>query len=243
MILPSHFRNLVLAVCSTLFFSNAFAQNTDVESKHAIKFYNVSSYAVRNTETIDFNNNVTTLHRLKSLQILKPSIGFQWKTEKRRLNELALNDYYLVRRESITEVLNPQQTIVASGGIHREFRLALGYEHSRPLLKVKDKKWDPYFGFAINTALRTSRFAPFVNNIFPSNNQRLETFVAFVPKVQYNVSKKVFLDINIPVNMMRVSLQRDKSFDLIANNYLRYNSEVTILPTIYSLKIGLGLNI
>ena len=96
-------KNYILIILLLLFIKNGWTQNTNLDYKYAIKIYNLTTFDEYRESKSD-----TTAYSTKTLQILHPTVAFQWKTKKNNFHEIELTNFMLRGVLKIKMLINSQ---------------------------------------------------------------------------------------------------------------------------------------
>jgi hypothetical protein len=234
----------ILLVVSLFFCANLYAQNDNLDYKYAIKVYNKSQYTYSKTLSQKPNGNQIST-ATNNLKILNPEIAFQWTNKKKHFNEIGISNYNLERQFHYFEYINGQVVTPTGGGVSTNFNIAFRFEHSRQIIKKWDKKWIPFLGMGINQGFSSADYKPFVNGTFPSNYKNFNTSLYLMPRLQYYLSQKLFLDFNAPIilakNQLKHNAIRDPQRSTSQQRY--YTNDLQLFPAEFNFRIGLGVKI
>ena len=104
-------KKISLLLLLVLVLKLGWTQNSNLDYKYAIKIYNLTSYEEYSESTSYINETRT------SIQILHPTIAFQWNNDKRNSNEVELTNFKLGKLETKSET----QDTVNGGKYNTEY--------------------------------------------------------------------------------------------------------------------------
>jgi hypothetical protein len=122
---------------------------------------------------------------------------------------------------------------------------SLNYEYILIFSKSAEKRLVPSLGFGLNPYyFRTSSFPA-----SPADFRRSETRTGinlFVnPRLNYYLGPKFFIDLNIPINIYNffwdIYTNRDPRIPVKYQTYTNIDWE--LLPSVYSLRLGIGMKL
>lgn len=232
--------------------TNGWSQNTNLDYQGAIKISNQTSYTgfSKTSADIDSTLNYTTT---TSLQILQPTIAYQWKTKNHNFHEVELTDFSFNRSTSLTQIVgdsippaSPAYVgIPIGGGKTVNAMISLKYEYIMTFRKMKEKKLVPSLGLAINPFFMHTGFRPALSNDYPKKDQIYGVNFFITPRLTYFISKKIFVDINLPLCLARTyfssHVEENPVLPLNARRTTTYSFES--FPAILSARIGVGIKI
>ena len=231
-----------------LFVKSGWSQNQNLDYKYALKIYNLSSLdeyerSIKTSDTSLSHLNYTTT----TLQILHPTIAFQWKTKKNNFHELELTSFVLGKISTKTE--NTADTNGISQAINdydqKTTLISVRYEYILNFNKNKDKKLVPSIGFAVNPYYRENNYLPKISSSFSTSENFFGARVFVTPRLTYYLNSKLFFDINIPICFFDSYLLIDEENNPALPEMQRTTSTYNFngLSKVYSGRIGVGLKL
>lgn len=239
-------KNFLVIAGTILLINKGFAQNTNLDYPYALKIYNLSSYD-EYKETKNDSTPTSYRYTTTTLQILHPTIAFQWKTKKNNFHEIELTNFMLNKVGSKTEIVNDSSGI--SNKVNEDKTtttlIALRYEYILNFLKSKDKKLVPSLGFAISPYFKENNYKPTTLTTFPHSDvfAGAKTFVT--PRLTYYIKPKFFIDLNIPICLTDTYYHNKKDEDptVAAADRNTSSFDFSMFPTYFSGRIGIGLKL
>jgi hypothetical protein len=137
----------------------------------------------------------------------------------------------------VTKVLGMDRTNVAIG---------LRYEYDYRLFKKKDDcKLKSYLGIAVNPYFSSSTFDPNSTIYFTTRQQSIGATIAFMPRLNYYISERWFLDLNIPISIMDMNITTNKVDNPILSEQQRSVSTVNFsqLPCKFLVRFWVGFRV
>lgn len=226
----------------------SWAQNTNLDYKSALKFYNLTTFE---EQTKSRRLNDTSSYRYQytntTLQILHPTIAFQWKSKKNNFHEIELTSLMLDKIGTKTDIINDTtnngQTI--SGNDITTTVISARYEYILNFNKSKDSKIVPSIGFGINPYYRQNNYSPKISSSFSTSEVSVGMRTFITPRLTYFVTSKLFIDVNIPLCFFDTFYFVDKEDNpaipvqqrtITTFNYNQF-------PKIFSGRLGVGLKL
>jgi hypothetical protein len=233
---------------SLLFFiKSSFSQNTNLDYKSAIKIANLStfdeSYPTKINDTSS-NNLYTTK---TTLQLLHPTVAFQWKTKKNNFHEIELTNFSINKVGTKTEVINDtthtRQTV--SDGNLRTISIAMRYEYICNFNKSKDTKLVPSLGFGINPYYQRNSYIPTISSSFSTSETGIGAKFFVTPRLTYYLLPKLFVDVNLPICITDSYMitNKDDNPALTAQDRTISSFNFQEFPKAFSGRIGIGLKL
>lgn len=232
----------------TLILSIGWAQNSNLDYKSAVKIYNLTTFeelitSKKLNDTSSFRNQFTNT----SLQIVHPTIAFQWRSRKNNFHELELTNLMIGKLRSKTEVINDTtgngETI---GGDELSTSLiSVRYEYIVNFNKLKERKLVPSIGLAVNPYYRQIDFSPVISSEFPNSETSFGMKAFITPRLTYFMTSKLFLDINVPLCFFDTFYlnNKDESPTIPIPERSISSFNFNLIPRLFSARIGVGLKL
>jgi len=239
-------KNHIVIIALLLFISGGTAQNTNLDYKNAFKVYNLTTFEqyskYRGDTTAYSFRNTTTL-----LQILHPTIAFQWKTKKYNFHEIELTNFMLSKTGTKTEIVNDTTGSgqMVNGNDLIATLISARYEYIFNFNKSKDKKLVPSLGFSINPYFRQNNYIPKISTSFKTVERYFGATTFIIPRLTYYLSSKLFIDVNIPLCFSDIYRLTDKDENpaIPARQQTITNYNFELFPKIFSGRLGVGLKL
>ena len=214
-------------------------QNESLDFRYAVKLYNLTSYEEQ-TKDLSFAELQS-----KSLQILHPTVAFQWSTKNRNFHEVELRNFSLKKRESAGPAdtsANPQipttHDIVSSS-------FSAQYEYVLNFSKSVNSSIVPSLGFGINPYYLQSNIEPLISSQFQYSEIVFGAKLFVNPRVTFYFKSRFFIDLNLPICVSDIYYTVDKnqnpSLDLDQRSSASFDA--ILFPKYFSGRIGIGLKI
>jgi len=185
------------------------AQNVNLEYKRAIKISNQTSYEDFSKFTTDTDSNLYLISTT-TIQILHPTIGYQWKSKNNNFHEIELTNFNIGKSSTMTEIVGdsinsagPGYVGIPIAGDHIiKSHIVLKYEYIMTFRKMKEKKLVPSFGFAVSPYYKQTNYNPVLSNEYPAVERFFGARFFVTPRMTYYFSPKFFIDLNIPISVI-----------------------------------------
>jgi hypothetical protein len=228
---------LVLSCCS------AYAQNSNLDYKYAVKLYNLTTIADKNQLYKDSNY----VRSVSIDKIAYPAAALQIATKKKNFHEIELSDLTIGRRDELTERIYPDQTTTepVAGSVTTVTSVAVRYEYIIMFAKKKQAKLLPAVGMAAMPYYNRYRTDPAISAIFPTRDNIFGVRAFIVPRLTYYFNKKIFADLNVPVNLFDAQSHSTNTLNsaLPAEQRTTTTFNFSGLPAYYSVRIGVGVKL
>jgi hypothetical protein len=224
-----------------------WSQNSNLDFKYAIKLYNLTTFEDNSKTGVDTSSWNSYNYTDKTLQVLHPTVAFQWKTEKNDFHEIELTSFRLDKIESATDtVIDSSGAIETISGdeIITTF-ISARYEYILNLNKSNDSKFVPSLGFGVNPYYRQINRMPYVSDEYRTSEISIGAMAFVTPRLTYYFASKFFIDLDIPICIFDMYFLSDKDEDptlaLEERTINTFNFEA--FPKFFSGRIGVGLKL
>lgn len=218
-------KKYIVIIVLLLFVKSGWAQNTNLDFKGAIKFYNQTTVIDR--PIYKTNATLYDLQYLNgSYQIFHPTFAVQWKTKKNNFHEIELTDFSFQSGFSMTA--------------------SLRYEYIVNFYKSKDWKFVPSLGFAFNPYYLQSDTIPGdeQTSSFKSSDKFFGAKFFITPRITYYCGKKIFIDLNVPLCVFNAFIESYTTEDPTLTLEERKTNTAdlgAVFPGFFTVRLGIGL--
>lgn len=237
---------IVLTIAFVSFNQSIFAQDT---SPIQLKLY--SNFGWRTAElTVGYD---TVLNKPIKEGFYETSLGyfspaFAWASPRGNYHEVELSrlQFNEVDQQTYIDHDNGLNHQVVSGEQRTNVFIALRYEFNYMIIKNKgDKRLKPSLGFAVRPYYSRSAFVPRVSSLFASSQSNAGAIFSIIPRINYDLNKRWFIDLNVPINLGDVNIQsRTHDNPAIPVNQRTITTIVAeALPTQYLIRLGIGVRL
>jgi hypothetical protein len=222
-----------------------WTQNTSLDYKSAIMIYNLTSFDEQSISRRLTASSPRYQYTNATLQILHPTIAFQWRSKMNNFHEIELTSFMLGKIGKTTDSLTTNSAKTISGGDHTRTAISLRYEYILNFNKSKDSKLVPSIGFGINPYFGQNRYSPKTSFSFPSSDISLGMKALITPRITYFLTSKLFIDVNIPLcffdTFYFVGKENNPALSLLERT--TNTSNFSLFPKVYSGRIGIGIKL
>ncbi len=221
----------------------SFAQNSNLDFRHSIKLYNLSSFTTGSEKTV----GDVTIHKSSSLlQVFAPTIAYALTTKKKNFHEIELNGFAFNQQMDATRVQEGNVEFAPiSGAMVITSKFSMRYEFIMNLFKKSQSPLITSLGFAFNPYFNSVKTEPANSNSFPTKTQIIGGRGFLIPRLTYHVKSKCYFDLNLPIALFQAE---NKAYTVEnpmyrAQQQKTKSSSLEALPSFLSLRIGVGVKI
>ena len=218
-----------------LFFSASRISAQETQKSRAIKLY--TNFLWDNTGVLAG----TRFGYFSPAMVIKQPRGNFHEIELSRLQFNKTMGEIIIITDSIG---NPVQRVYEN--ITAEIFLAFRYDYNFRFFKSKkESRIRPYLGFSVGPYYSYLKYDPMISSSFPSKGHIFGANFSLIPRVQYMINERWFIDVNFPVNIADISWQYKKVNNPAIQENERSTSEIEIseFPAIFQFRIGLGFTL
>jgi hypothetical protein len=235
--------NFFISAIIVFMLNNVIAQETQ-ELNSSVKIYNLSGYEWFSKMRL-INGYWPEEYESKTIVFFKPTFAVQWKAKSGNYHELELNNLVVAKKEERT-------TSYAAWGwpysIEEQINttvISFRYEYIFTLLK-SEKRIMPSISLGVNPYFAKSKITPLSNTYqFITSEEYLGANFLVTPRIIILSKKKCFLDINIPLYLadFNQSIDKNQNPSNPINDRVNKEYNFTLIPKIYTARIGLGIKL
>lgn len=237
---------LVLTIAFVSFNQSIFAQDT---SPIQLKLY--SNFGWRAAElTVGYD---TVLNKPIKEDLYETALGyfspaFAWASPRGNYHEVELSglQFNEVDEQTYIDHDNGLNHQVVSGEKRTSVFIALRYEFDYMIIKNKESnRLKPSLGFAVRPYYYRAAFVPRVSSLFASSQSSAGAIFSIVPRINYDLNKRWFIDLNVPINLLDVSAQTSmRDNPAIPVNQRTITTIVAeAVPSQYLIRLGIGVRL
>ncbi len=210
--------------------------------KHNIKLYATgrfnpySDVYIKNRESYAIQTSVA--------DYIQPSFAISFRNKRNNYHELELSRVS-VRSTSVNPTIQTSQAILPQGYRLNTTHVAMRYEFIVPFIKTKQALFVPAVGAAVMPYYSRYALQPYSPADIPVTSSTLGAQTFIIPRLQVNVSKRVFIEANITVCLTDFGIKRNHIQDpTLPVNVQQYSvAEVRFLPEFYTARLGVGIKL
>ncbi len=239
-------KKIIFIAVSIISFLHVQSQNPNTGYKYVIKVYNLASYYETSRSGPKMPDSTRSEYKSGVLNILHPTLAFGWQNEKGNSNELELSGFELGKASTQTELNGGSGAgSITAGSNIITTNITIRYEYIVNLKKTEPSKIAPSISFGGSPYYRLYKYEPKISSEFPASQQDIGLDIFVTPRLNYNLTSRVFLDINIPICVFDFNYLVNKQDNPEVVVSERTSSEINIdmFPKILSGRIGIGLRL
>jgi hypothetical protein len=223
-----------------------WSQNSNPDYKYAVKLYNLTTFEDNSKHELDLVHIKGYDISSKTLQILHPTVAFQWKTKKNNCHEIELTSLNLDKAEmEVVEYDSTGTGHAISGADIITSSVSIRYEFIMNFNASGENKLVPSVGFAGNPYYRQIIDEPKVSDLYRTSEKFIGARAFVIPRLIYYFSSEFFIDLDIPICFFDLYLQSEKDQDprLPAEDQTANTVNFDLFPVFFSGRIGVGLKL
>ena len=214
-----------------VFSASGFAQKAIKLNTH-FQYQSVEAIWKYNTDgtIVSIEENTLSIMPLPSISFLNSKGNFQ---------ELGLSKLgYEIDKNQAILIDNSIRAVEKISTFGIGFRYDYNFALSNNTKAIK-----PYLGVSTSLGYINEINEPKITSTFKSNENKLISNIGIVPRLIWSLSPIVFLDLNIPINVLQVeySHYRIHNPSLPLEQQKNSNTEATFFPINYEVRLGLGV--
>lgn len=212
-------RKLLLSLILVFSAGSLFAQST---GEKAVKVY----LSIKNQ-----SQGHSPLWHVRTREVL-PSFGLSSITTRGNFHEIQFLQLTLQRHRDYNFSVN---------STFFSFR----YSYTLALFRGKSPAIQPLIGFAAAPYYSSEKFTPLNSTNFGRSSFGVGTFVELVPRINWNINEKLFLDLNLPLRLADLSYLRYYTNNPQVPEPQQTSSglDFNTLPRHFEINLGLGIKI
>ena len=222
-----------------------WTQNTNHDYNSALKIYNLTSFDEQTISRRLTASSPRYQYTNATLQILHPTISFQWRSKRNNFHEIELTSFMLGKIGKTTDSITTNSAQTISGGDLTITAISLRYEYIFNFNKSKDSKLVPSIGFGINPYYRQNNNSPKISSSFHTSDINIGMRAFVTPRISYFLTSKLFIDVNIPLcffdTFYYAGKEDNPALSLLERTTNTYN--FSLFPKVYCGRIGIGIKL
>ncbi len=240
----------VVMLAFSMIAAQLFAQNTNKKIpsyRFAFKTYLTVLHESKYDVKTDVINRVTETTRTTTTFL--PVVGFSKLKKKGSFYEISLTHLNFTHDDDLSEftLLDTlgQITYVSvpsRGSKSNKAHLGLRFEWAFPLFFEKLGRFQPFIGVSTDPSVFYENIVPYTTAYYSTIAFEARNTVSFIPRAVFNVSSRLFLDLNVPISVFSMALTYNHVDNPILPNYARTETgfSTKLFPSQLSMRLGLG---
>ena len=181
----------------------------------------------------------------KTITLLHPTIAVQWKNKKGQSREIELTHLSFKNEDQHMNYISDSMSLVAVTSGNKVSTATIGLRYESTFLQTTPKSSKTTFSvaYAINPFLKILHTVPYTSSSYPASKTSLGMNAFLVPRMNCNLSSKLFIDFNLPLNLFSVYKVRTSNSDPAIQVSRQQNSTFNFdaLSNVLSARIGIGI--
>lgn len=220
----------------------AYAQQNAKSLK--VKLYNQSSY-IKNESSYKANG-ILNFRTEKSSQIISPKFAIAYTNNAGNTHEIEINKFTIGLNNTEDRDSDSSNYNVIAGAETNIIDFSFRYEFTPHSKKDKlNNKGTFSVSYGVQPYFNYSNINPAISTVFPETLTNIGFLGYIAPRYMYQFSDKLYLDINIPFNLIETNYNAIVIDDPTKSKTERRTSSLNfnMLPMNYNLRIGLAYRI
>lgn len=216
------------------------AQDPSPGYKAAVKLYNISTLQVVRHGAYFGTNNTPSY----DLEVMHGAPAVQWQGRQRHFHEAELTRLLVNRSYQTYDVSTPGGGWERSG-TRNVTHIALRYEYIVTFGKKESRKLVPSLGLGLAPSFFRQSFEPGSVTLFNTSTTHLGLDGQVIPRLNYHLNSRIYLDLNIPVSAIRLGTTTSTNRNPVipARQQKISNVDLSLAPSHYSVRFGVGFRL
>lgn len=218
-----------------LFSTGGFSQKAIKINTH----FQYTSYDYSHTR----NESLSKIDTEISVDVL-PSLTFNIYTPKGNFHEIGISRLQFGVEDIEYSFIDndPSDPSFITGAKTNSFKIEFRYDYNIKLSK-KNKSITPFLGLTTAIRYEFKNYDPKISTVFSKRTDKIDNSIGIVPRIIWNISKSVFIDLNTPLNIFQVEYKHQRIFNpsLPIEQQKNGGFETTFLPKNYEVRLGVGI--
>lgn len=164
-----------------------------------------------------------------SLFNFSPSVSYE--TNNNHFHELMISDLTFKNGKPIEDYLGLFDSKIIKAG--------LGYSFNYNA--IKSKRWNTFIGLGITYFSENIRKESTVSTYFPRWLHTNTIEAVLIPRLTFNISDKIYMDVNIPIKAYQLNRIDDRHDFTPFGSYQETTYNDAVFPNQYTVNVGVGL--
>ncbi len=240
-------RSLLLAFFLICLSFSAFSQNDNALRKTSLKIYNLTTverdYPPQYTDSLG-DPNMSTYY---NVQLLHPTIALQWYNASGNGHEIELTSFRMSTNETNQWSYYSRNPAIPSHPSmqHTSAIISLRYEFILFTKQEGEPKLVPALGFGINPYYMMDIYNSSISTVFPEQFQSFGARFFAIPRLNYSISERLYLDLNFPISIYdyRLVFAKDENPAIPINERTTTIFDSESFAPLFSARVGLGIRL
>jgi len=209
-----------------------------------VKLY--GNFGLMTDREVNRYGSIVQTEKRYDYQIGYPTFAIGFGSHDDNYQEFELSQLIINRSsDEIRTTVDGEDGELKAGTRTTAAQVALRYEHNMIIFLREESRLRYYAGISYNPYFSSSSFTPINTAFFPTSQRRIGLVLSFVPRLNYYITPKWFLDLNILVNVVDVYREKNKTDNpqVPASERVTKTTEFTFMPRYFQFRLGVGLRI
>lgn len=170
-----------------------------------------------------------------------PGLSLSISHKQKNFHEIGIMNISYDRNKEKTG----DDTQITSGAIEKDLLIRFRYDYNFSLSRSPGSKWKVFLGPSFSPYYARNVFEPFISTQFYKVNWAIGSHIALLARSIVELSPKILLDINVPVNLATLEFQytRESNPNLPVSRQRLNELSLEGLPSYFEFRVGLGVRI
>lgn len=243
----------------TLFAAQLFGQNIKNSKpvyRYALKAYLNVSHEQKSEKITNLDGNIITTNQSETSFL--PTVGFLKQKKNGRFNEISLTHLSFSNNNSSTDVellfvrdslgnLVPATNLQIPwrGSKTAKAQIGMRYEWNFPIFKDYSDIIQPFIAVSTDPSVFFQSIVPYTTAAWSTKSFELRNTFSIIPKVAFNLSPRLFLDVQFPISVFSMAGIYQYEGNPILPTYARENFTFSsqLFPKVFNFRVGVGYKI
>lgn len=228
-----------------ILFCLSFFTNAQESKNHTVNIKLYSNVNFLHSEDQNFVLSGDSLNNSNQIKLFI-SPAFTFVRQNGNFHEIELSEFSFNKTNNKSSLTNNSGTLYSVDGERvTNYSISLRYEYGFMFLKKANSKIHPYLGVSIHPYYSYTNSNPLLSTFYRTSETSIGVNVSIVPRIQWNISERFLLDLNVPFSIASTEL------NLIRNENPTYTTEQQstykilgdVLASKYLVRLGIGFKI
>lgn len=238
---------LFLAFFSVFMTLSAFSQNENPIRNASLKIYNLTTVDRIYTRQLSDSTDNPDSNTNYDIQLLHPTFAYQWLNAKGNGHEIELTSFRMTASESNkwSQYAQNPSSLTPAPYAQSSAVISLRYEYILFLKRGGEPKLVPAMGFGFNPYYMVDIYTPTISTAFPEIFQAVGARFFAIPRLNYSISDRVYLDLNFPVSIhdFKFVTARNEDPGIPISERKTTTIDTESFAPVFSARIGVGIRL
>jgi len=196
----------------------------------------------------DTSGRTSVVAKNQDIQLGYFSPAFAFAMPNGNFHEFEISNILINNTKNETEFIVGNSGTAISGSILKKTqnKIAVRYEYDFLFFKKKtEAKLRSYLGLSVNPYFSNTQYSSNIPAAFPTSQSSIGALITVIPRLNYNINERWFLDLNIPINIIDLNLVNDKAENpqLTAAQRSITTFNFAQMPSQFLVRFGVGFRV